>query len=87
VHQTWQNWIFGCDICMDVCPWNRFSKPHNEPKFEPNDAILGYSNTDWIEITEEVFKLVFKNSPVKRAKYNGFKNNIEFVKNNTPGIE
>lgn len=87
VHKTWQNWVFGCDVCMDVCPWNRFSKPHQEPKFEPNDAVLGYTNTDWIEITEDVFKKVFKNSPVKRAKYNGFKNNIDFVKNNTSGIE
>lgn len=79
--KKWDNWIFGCDICQDVCPWNRFSKPHKEQLFEPKQAITNYNDKDWIEITEDVFKEVFKNSAIKRAKYNGFKRNIDFVKN------
>lgn len=75
-----ENWMFGCDICQDVCPWNRFSSPHNEPSFEPNADLLGMSRADWEEITEDVFKKVFKGSPVKRAKFAGLKRNIEFLK-------
>lgn len=75
-----QNWVFGCDICQDVCPWNRFSKPHQNPEFTLSNELKEVSNDDLIEITEEVFKKVFKNSPVKRTKYLGLKRNIEFVK-------
>ena len=72
------DWIFGCDICQDVCPWNRFSLPHKEEKFHPNEEILNYSKSDWEEITEDVFKKIFQKSPVKRIKFEGFKRNIWF---------
>jgi len=74
------DWAFGCDICQDVCPWNKFSKPHNEPLFNPNPEILSMTKKDWEEITEETFKIVFKNSAVKRSKFEGFKRNINFIK-------
>ena len=74
------DWAFGCDICQDVCPWNKFSKPHNEPLFNPNPELLSMSKKDWEEITEETFKVVFKNSPLKRTKFEGLKKNIEFLK-------
>ncbi len=73
-------WAFGCDTCQDVCPWNRFSKPHSEPLFNPNPELLSMSKKDWDEITEEVFKKVFKNSPLKRTKFQGFQRNIDFLK-------
>ncbi|MBZ4036055.1 tRNA epoxyqueuosine(34) reductase QueG [Flavobacterium sp. 17A] len=72
-------WMFGCDTCQDVCPWNRFSKPHSEPLFSPNPDLLNFSKKDWIEITEETFRLVFKNSPIKRTKFEGLKRNIKFL--------
>lgn len=74
------DWMFGCDICQDVCPWNRFSKPHNEPLFQPHPDLLSYTQKDWEEITEEVFKKVFKNSAVKRTKFDGLKRNVGFLK-------
>ena len=74
------DWAFGCDVCQDVCPWNKFSKPHNEPLFNPNPEILSFSKKDWEEITEETFKKVFKNSAVKRTKLAGLKRNINFLK-------
>lgn len=74
------DWAFGCDICQDVCPWNKFSKAHSEPLFDPNPELLSMSKKDWIEITEETFKAVFKNSPLKRAKFEGIKRNIDFIK-------
>ncbi len=74
------DWAFGCDICQDVCPWNRFSKPHNEPLFNPNPEILSMSKKDWTEITEETFNSVFKNSPLKRTKFEGMKRNIDFLR-------
>lgn len=73
-------WMFGCDTCQDVCPWNRFSKPHSEPLFNPNPELLSFSKKDWIEITEETFRAVFKNSPIKRTKFDGLKRNITFLK-------
>lgn len=73
-------WIFGCDVCQDVCPWNRFSKSHNEPLFNPNPELISFSKKDWEEITEDTFKKVFKNSAVKRTKFEGLKRNIEFLK-------
>ncbi len=75
------NWMFGCDVCQDVCPWNRFSKPHSEPHFKAGDELLQFTKQDWQEITEETFKRVFKNSAVKRTKFSGLKRNIEFIKN------
>ena len=73
------DWAFGCDVCQDVCPWNRFARPHSEPLFNANSEILSMSKKDWIEITEETFKAVFKNSPIKRAKFQGIKRNIDFL--------
>lgn len=75
-----EDWAFGCDICQDVCPWNRFSLPHNEPLLKANESILNFSKKDWEEITTETFQKVFKNSAVKRTKLEGFKRNIEFIK-------
>ncbi|RRQ49413.1 tRNA epoxyqueuosine(34) reductase QueG [Maribacter algicola] len=77
------DWMFGCDVCQDVCPWNRFSKPHNEPLFAPHPELLSMSKKDWEEITDEVFKKVFKKSAVKRTKFSGLKRNIEFLRNNS----
>lgn len=73
-------WMFGCDTCQDVCPWNRFSKPHSEPLFNPNQDLLSFTKKDWIEITEETFRTVFKNSAIKRTKFDGLKRNINFLK-------
>jgi epoxyqueuosine reductase len=73
------DWAFGCDVCQDVCPWNKFSKAHKEPLFNPNPEVLSMSKKDWKEITEETFKAVFKNSPLKRAKFEGLKRNIDFL--------
>ncbi len=76
------NWAFGCDVCQDVCPWNRFSSPHNVEEFKPIHAIVDYSAKDWEELTEEKFKIIFKNSPIKRTKFSGIKRNLQFLKNN-----
>jgi len=73
------DWMFGCDICQDVCPWNRFSSPHNNVEFGILPEIKTNTNKDWEEITEEVFNKVFKNSPLKRTKYSGFKRNLNFL--------
>ena len=73
------NWMFGCDVCQDVCPWNRFSKSHKEPLFDPNLELLNMTKNDWQDITEEVFNRIFKNSAVKRTKYSGLKRNIKFL--------
>lgn len=75
-----EDWMFGCDICQDVCPWNRFSKPHNEPLFNPNPEMLSMSKRNWEEITEEIFQMIFKKNAVKRTKFSGLKRNIEFIK-------
>ena len=74
------DWAFGCDVCQDVCPWNRFSKSHNEPLFNPHPDLLAMTKKDWEEITEDTFKKVFKNSAVKRTKYSGLQRNIGFLK-------
>jgi epoxyqueuosine reductase len=77
------NWIFGCDICQDVCPWNRFSIPHHQPRFEPSSDLLQADTNFWKELTEETFHKIFKKSPVQRTKYNGLIRNIDFVLNST----
>ena len=74
------NWMFGCDICQDVCPWNKFSVLHNEPSFTPHTELLCMKQTDWEDITHETFQKVFKNSAVKRTKFDGLKRNIEFLR-------
>jgi epoxyqueuosine reductase len=73
------DWMFGCDVCQDVCPWNRFSKSHKEPLFNPNPEILSFTKKDWEEITEDTFRKVFKNSAVKRTKLEGLQRNIKFL--------
>lgn len=75
-----EDWMFGCDICQDVCPWNRFSKTHTEPLFQPKKALLEMSKKEWEEITEDTFRRVFKKSAVKRTKYSGITRNIKFLK-------
>jgi epoxyqueuosine reductase len=79
VKGKFNNWMFGCDICQDVCPWNRFSKPHQEKNFQANSELLNMNKNDWQELTEETFKRVFKNSAVKRTKFSGLKRNIDFM--------
>ncbi|KYG79460.1 epoxyqueuosine reductase [Roseivirga seohaensis] len=74
------NWVFGCDICQEVCPWNRFSKPHSEPAFHPKNELLELFNNNWQDLTEEVFRSVFKGSAVKRTKLEGLKRNIIMAK-------
>ena len=74
------NWLFGCDVCQDVCPWNRFSKPNQEESFKPLPEIINFSSKDWEELTEEKFKIIFNNSPIKRTKFSGIKKNLQFIK-------
>ncbi|KOY88109.1 epoxyqueuosine reductase [bacterium 336/3] len=74
-----ENWIFGCDICQDVCPWNRFASPHQTQAFEPHEDLEKMSKKEWIDITEETFNKVFKNSAVKRTKLKGLQRNINFL--------
>jgi epoxyqueuosine reductase len=79
VRGKFQNWIFGCDICQDVCPWNSFSKPHQEDRFNANPQLASMAKQEWKEITNDVFEVLFKKSPVKRTKLDGLKRNIRFV--------
>lgn len=74
-----ENWMFGCDICQEVCPWNRFATTHAEPAFEPHPDLLEMTQSDWIDLSEEVFQTVFKRSAVKRTKFSGLKRNIAFL--------
>jgi len=80
VKGKFDNWAFGCDICQEVCPWNRFSTPHNEPQFEPTPELMQLSKNDWNEITEEVFNRLFEASAVQRTGLTGLKRNLEFLK-------
>ena len=73
------NWMFGCDICQDVCPWNRFSKPNTESQFTPHEQLLNLSKSDWEDMTEELFSELFRHSAVKRTKFDGLKRNIRFL--------
>ena len=73
------NWMFGCDTCQDVCPWNRFSKQHAEPGFTPNAAIESFGVQEWNNLTKEGFKTVFKSSPLQRSKFEGITRNLEFI--------
>ena len=73
------DWMFGCDVCQDVCPWNRFSGPHHEPLFEPSEAILHFSKSDWNDLTEDQFKILFRHSPLKRSKWKGIQRNLAFL--------
>ena len=84
IPETFKNkmdhWAFGCDVCQDVCPWNSFSLPHKEPAFDPSAELMGMTTQDWQEMTEVTFQRVFKNSAVKRTKFQGLKRNINFLK-------
>lgn len=75
-----KGWAYGCDICQDVCPWNRFAKRHNEMEFESHPDLIGMKQRDWEEITEEVFNTMLKHTPMSRVKYEGLKRNIRFLK-------
>jgi epoxyqueuosine reductase len=78
-----KDWMFGCDICQDICPWNRFSKPHTEPQFSPIAEVLNFTTKDWEAISEEGFKKVFKHSPLSRTKYKGIQRNLKFLQHTT----
>jgi len=80
VKGQFEDWMFGCDICQDVCPWNKFSKPHNEPLFDPHPELLEMDKKDWEELTKETFDEIFKKSALKRTKFDGLKRNIQFLK-------
>lgn len=80
VRGKFDNWIFGCDICQEVCPWNRFAKPHDHEALKPGAAITGFTDADWEELTDENFKKYFKHSPLKRTGYMGLMRNIHFLK-------
>lgn len=75
-----ENWVFGCDICQEVCPWNRFSTTHEEPAFEPKEELTTMTSDEWHEVTEDVFRELFRGSAVKRTKYAGLKRNLKFLK-------
>jgi epoxyqueuosine reductase len=81
MQDKFENWMFGCDVCQEVCPWNRFSIPHEEEKFKPIAEILEYSKKDWESMTEESFKKIFKHSPLKRSKFSGIQRNLRLIKN------
>ena len=74
-----EDWMFGCDICQDVCPWNRFSAPTLEEKFKPNSEVRNFTKQEWKDITQEIFSSVFKKSAVKRTKFSGLKRNLDFL--------
>jgi epoxyqueuosine reductase len=74
-----EGWAFGCDICQEVCPWNRFSKPHNEPAFNAHPELPEMTSREMTEMTQEVFRRVFQKSAVKRTKYSGLRRNIDFL--------
>jgi epoxyqueuosine reductase len=80
------NWMFGCDTCQDVCPWNRFSKPHQEEAFRPIPELLNLSTKEWEALSEESFKKIFRHSPLSRSKYKGIQRNIKFLKTD-PGLQ
>lgn len=77
---TFKEWAFGCDICQQVCPWNRFSTPHTEPQFEPKEKLMGLSRDEWYGMTEVLFEELFQGSAVKRTKYEGLKRNVRFLR-------
>lgn len=76
------NWFFGCDVCQDVCPWNRFAQPASEQELQPIPEILNFSTRDWEALTEESFKKIFRHSPLKRSKYQGIRRNLQFLQGN-----
>lgn len=81
-----ENWSFGCDICQDVCPWNRFSRPNDEPEFTPIPEVLNLTTREWEEMSEDTFKKIFNHSAISRANWKGMQRNIKFIQSN-PGNE
>lgn len=77
--KNWKDWIFGCDICQDVCPWNRFSKEMDGDDFKPIPEILHFTKENWLALNEDAFKTIFKHSPLKRSKWRGIQRNINFL--------
>jgi epoxyqueuosine reductase len=82
LNQTFEDWIFGCDICQDVCPWNRHAKAHQEPLFDPKDGLLDLTKADWEDMSEELFKNLFRYSAISRTKIGGIRRNIAHAKKN-----
>ena len=80
VEGKFDHWMFGCDVCQDVCPWNRFSKPHTEIQFTALPEVLNFTTQQWEELSEERFKEIFKDSPIKRTKFRGIQRNLKFIK-------
>jgi epoxyqueuosine reductase len=78
-----EGWAFGCDVCQDVCPWNKFSKPHHHQALMPNEQLLSFSKDEWFELTEVVFKRVFSKSAVKRTGFKGLTRNLSFINPNS----
>lgn len=76
---TFKGWMYGCDICQDVCPYNRFALPNLEPEFQPSERLMAMHEDDWKHLSEADFKALFKHSAVQRAGYEGLKRNIEFI--------
>ena len=77
--KTFKGWMYGCDICQDVCPYNRFAMPNHEPEFQPSQKLLDMHEDDWICLSKDEFETIFKHSAVLRAGYEGLKRNIEFI--------
>lgn len=80
LRDRFKNWIFGCDICQDVCPWNKFAEPTQETEFNPNKRIIEMSRDDWNSLDETQFKIIFKKSALMRAKFKGLRRNLDFIK-------
>lgn len=78
--QNSNNWIFGCDICQDVCPWNKFSQPHHHQELNPQKEILTFSLQDWRELDKQTFKEIFKTSAISRTKWDGIQRNLKLYK-------
>ena len=80
---TMDDWMFGCDICQAVCPWNRFAEEHTEPAFRPKEALLNMTRTDWVDLTQDVFRELFPKSAVQRTGYEGLMRNVRFLNDTT----
>jgi epoxyqueuosine reductase len=84
IQADFQDWIFGCDICQDVCPWNRHAKAHQEPLFEPDTALLGLTKADWEDLSEQAFNELFHHSALKRTQLAGIQRSISYIKKMEP---